>query len=122
MGSVNVASDGAFIGTPKLYYPQVDMNCFNGVGMANDHLRPDLKENHTSVIKDSAILFIADGSSNEHQIINEIFNQKHAISTVKLLQLAHKRHVSARSSRTSSSYSNKGRDCLSNGRPWLFKS
>ena len=69
MGSVNVASDGAFIGTPKLYYPQVDMNCFNGVGMANDHLRPDLKENHTSVIKDSAILFIADGSSNEHQII-----------------------------------------------------
>jgi hypothetical protein len=29
---------------------------------------------------------IADGSSNEHQVINDFYNDKKAISTVKLIQ------------------------------------
>ncbi|MCE5294087.1 MAG: DUF6531 domain-containing protein, partial [Chlamydiales bacterium] len=36
-----------------------------------------------------AALVIADSSSNEHQILKDVFNDSHAISTVKLLQLAH---------------------------------
>lgn len=39
------------------------------------------------------LLCTLDSSSNEHQILREIFNDPYAVSTVKLLQLAHLEHV-----------------------------
>ena len=40
------------------------------------------------VLRELEALLIVDGSSNEHQILRDIFNDSSAISTIKLLQIA----------------------------------
>lgn len=72
-------------------FPQIDMQ----------HIIFD-KHNHKnlfSIYQDSAsathqynILAIGDISSNEHQVLRDIYKDRYAISTVKLLQIAHKNH------------------------------
>ena len=67
-----------------LIFPQVDMRFY---GSQNTHrsLSTDTQQFLT--------LFTATFSSNEHQIIKEVFQDPHAISTTKLLQLAHQKHT-----------------------------
>jgi RHS repeat-associated protein len=92
-GSQNLNSQGEFVGQPILRFPQIDMQRLGNKEFANGGIRPDLGEEITSVMRDYDILKTTDGSSNEHQVLNDFYDEKYAISTVKLLQLAHKRHV-----------------------------
>ncbi|MCB1075048.1 MAG: hypothetical protein KDK59_05885, partial [Simkania sp.] len=66
-----------------LVFPQVDM-VFYGIQDSTQSLLLNTQQALT--------LFTATYSSNEHQIIKEVFQDPHAISTTKLLQLAHKKH------------------------------
>ncbi|PCI77094.1 hypothetical protein COB21_03440, partial [Candidatus Aerophobetes bacterium] len=81
-------SKGPFKDQSDLVFPQIDM--FH-VHAPASHL-PNL----TGSVEDASIsqlqldtLTIADQSSNEHQILREIFNDPGALSTVSLLQQAH---------------------------------
>lgn len=78
-------------GDIDLTLPTVDM-FYNQVGLAgNGSLRPDSGQDDTSAQKDFFLLAIADGSAQEHAIINQFLIQKEAVSTVKLLRLAQQR-------------------------------
>ncbi len=98
--SVNLNAAGKFIGKPVYEFPQVDMKIFAMNEFANGGIRPDLGEERSSMMRDYYVLRIADGSSNEHQIINDFYGDQWAVSTVKLLQLAHRRHVESGQSGT----------------------
>lgn len=67
-------------GDPILKFPQIDIHFFT----------PDSsflgKQTHRRPFQ---ILSCVDRSSNEHQVLKEVYQHPHAISTVKLLQLAH---------------------------------
>ncbi|MEI8125283.1 MAG: DUF6531 domain-containing protein, partial [Parachlamydiaceae bacterium] len=76
-----------------LRFPQVDMDR-NGVLLKN-HLHPFSKYQEGNSAYDQYHLLVnADASSNEHQILREFYEDPHAISTVKLLQIAHHEHKS----------------------------
>jgi len=81
-------SKGPFRGEEDLVLPQVDMFCFH-VGPLSSSI-PSVwhQERHTARVSFEALSLI-DGSSNEHQILKEVFKDAYAVSTVKLLQLAH---------------------------------
>ena len=67
-----------------LLFPQVDM--------LNQTLLPDCTQSpliSEKNFRQFAKLAMVDGSSNEHQVLHELFADPHAISTVKLLQIAH---------------------------------
>lgn len=49
------------------------------------------QENHTAFRQFTA-LTCANDSANEHQILREVYEDPYAISTVKLLQIAHQKH------------------------------
>ena len=76
-------------GEGDLYFPQVDMQFsyfpFQLVDNGSWKTRPHLWD-------DFLALCITDLSSNEHQVIQDVFQDPHAISTVKLLQLANRLH------------------------------
>ena len=93
--SSNRNAKGELVGQPVLRFPQVDMMRVGLKEFANGGIRPDLGEESTSVMKDYYILRTTDGSSNEHQVLNDFYDDKYAVSTVKLLQLAHKRHAAS---------------------------
>lgn len=97
--SLNINAVGEFVGQPVFRIPKVDM-VLQLKQTANASIRPDLGEEATSVKMNYAVLAIANGSSNEHQIIKDFYGDSFAISTVKLLQLAHKRHVASGKSGT----------------------
>ncbi|MEX0962289.1 MAG: hypothetical protein WDZ28_05490, partial [Simkaniaceae bacterium] len=61
--------------------PQVDM-CFLSRGASYN-------QKEYSILRQYAALTIVDISSNEHQILRDVFSDTSAVSTVKLLQLAH---------------------------------
>ncbi len=68
--------------------PQVDM--FWGGFQDPNNPYPNVWNQELNTAKmQFAALFILDFSSNEHQILREVFKDPYAISTVKLLQLAH---------------------------------
>ncbi|MBI3212100.1 MAG: hypothetical protein HYZ47_05440, partial [Simkania negevensis] len=74
---------------PHLKFPQLDM-------LFNAH-KQDLSSSYDVCTYDISLrqfqtLAIADASSNEHQILREVFQDPCPISTVKLLQLAHLKH------------------------------
>ncbi|HEV8052135.1 MAG TPA: DUF6531 domain-containing protein, partial [Parachlamydiaceae bacterium] len=74
-----------------LRFPQVDMK--NNTYHKNHHKHPfSLYQEVKSALKQYQILSIADSSANEHQVLREIYQDPHAISTVKLLQIAHRGH------------------------------
>ncbi|PWU04767.1 MAG: hypothetical protein C5B43_04200, partial [Verrucomicrobia bacterium] len=89
--SSNISGKGDLIGQPILRYPQVDMMFYEFNGIANSSLHPEYGHDPIANAVDYHLLSITDGSSNEHQVLNDVFDDKYAISTVKLLQLAHKR-------------------------------
>lgn len=74
-------SQGGVQSKSILKYPQVDMR----------HLESPVSF-HFSPRESYKALIAADRSSNEHQIIREVFQDPYAISTVKLLQIAHEEH------------------------------
>ena len=63
--------------------PQVDMHWFFSNNEYSNGDNADVQFTE---------LFLVDSSSNEHQVICDIFKDQYAISTVKLLQLAHQTH------------------------------
>ncbi|MEI8365576.1 MAG: DUF6531 domain-containing protein [Parachlamydiaceae bacterium] len=93
-GLVKLAPDlskGTLQGKPDLKFPQVDMN--QGLSSLDHHMHPFslYNENHTA-FRQFCALICANNSANEHQILREIYEDPYAISTVKLLQLAHQEH------------------------------
>lgn len=78
-------------GTSNLLFPQVDM------AWIGQPLSPNLypivwNQEMRTAVRQFAVLNMANQSSYEHQILKEIFEDPYAISTVKLLQLAHQEH------------------------------
>src|SRR5262249_36834050 len=81
-------SEGAFKGEEDLTLPQVDMYGCNAIFPSK--LSPSFwHKEYDTARRQCAALINVDASSNEHQILREIFKDTHAISTVKLLQLTH---------------------------------
>ena len=81
-------SNGPIIGEPDLKFPQVDMMFFGN----KPYISPLLQQTQSSNFTDYVALITADVSSNEHQILHDVFQDPYAISTVKLLQIAHDEH------------------------------
>jgi len=81
-------SKGPFRSEKDLVLPQVDMLFFHA--KPSEISTPLLwhQEMHTARA-DFMALSLVDLSSNEHQILREVFKDPYAVSTVKLLQLAH---------------------------------
>ncbi len=78
-------------GTSNSKFPQVDMVWFATMPSLDFYTVARQQEMHTAFRQFSS-LHNANQSSNEHQILNEIFKDTYAISTVKLLQLAFDEH------------------------------
>ncbi|MEI8124924.1 MAG: DUF6531 domain-containing protein, partial [Parachlamydiaceae bacterium] len=78
-----------------LRYPQVDMHMTN---YTQDHLKHpfSLYQNVHHSFAQYNTLAVADWSSNEHQVLREIYQDPYAISTTKLLQIAHQKHARKR--------------------------
>ncbi len=78
--------------TSDLKFPQVDMHF-------KSHFPSGLTlENLNRLVPwtDFQALTCADFSSNEHQVIQDVFDDKSAISTIKLLKIAHEAHQKKR--------------------------
>lgn len=67
--------------------PQVDM-----LFVATPRLSSPTAQDMHSAIRQCRALSIVDSSSNEHWILREVFQDPYAISTIKLLQIAHLEH------------------------------
>ncbi|WP_158307186.1 RHS repeat-associated core domain-containing protein [Simkania negevensis] len=83
-------SKGPFTGEQDLTLPQVDMFSFSSQMI--DDLSSSWNQDYYSAQRQFEVLIAVDASSNEHQILREVFKDPNAISTVKLLQLAHQKH------------------------------
>ncbi|MBI5386381.1 MAG: hypothetical protein HZA90_17055, partial [Verrucomicrobia bacterium] len=78
-------------GNIDLRLPAVDM-FYRSVGLVgNGSLHPDSGQDDASTRVDFSLLATADGSAQEHAILNQFLLQKEAVSTVKLLRLAQQR-------------------------------
>lgn len=84
-------SQGPVTGTPILKFPQVDMTGLMALSSSDSFYGLEYEEMNVALMQHSA-LTVVDGSSNEHLIIKEIFQDPYATSTVRLLQLAHLEH------------------------------
>ncbi|MEI8125917.1 MAG: hypothetical protein WCG42_09185, partial [Parachlamydiaceae bacterium] len=78
-------------GKPDLKFPQVDMFKCQHAQKHHTHPFSLYQEPHTAFRQFSALCCVND-SANEHQILKEIYEDPFAISTVKLLQIAHQEH------------------------------
>ena len=84
-------SKGSFKRDQDLALPQVDMFWFRSPLVSDFPLAGWTQETITARVQLEALVTV-DSSSNEHQILREVFKDPYAISTVKLLQLAHLEH------------------------------
>lgn len=71
--------------------PMVDMFSYETASVGNDTARPDSGRADEMEYQSYALLSITDGSAQEHQVINNYYQQTNAVSTVRLLQLAQSR-------------------------------
>ena len=71
--------------------PNVDMFYCQTAIVGNGTLKPNSGENFQLGIQNYNLMFIADSSAEEHQVINRFYQQTNAVSTVRLLQLAQSR-------------------------------
>jgi len=71
----------------NLVYPRVDMFFHKDVSIGNNSFHSESGAS-PAVMLDCQKLLLLEASSQEHRIINEFFNQKSAISTVRLLDIA----------------------------------
>lgn len=84
-------SKGPLKGVPELTFPQVDMQSFAFDNFNKLYPFSWHQEKYFNDRQYSALVNV-DFSSNEHQVLREVFQDPYAISTVKLLQLAHQEH------------------------------
>lgn len=71
----------------NLVYPRVDMYYSKTALLGNQS--PHLESGDSSLrAQELTELLLAEGSAQEHRVINELFGQKGAISTIKLLDIA----------------------------------
>ncbi|MDR3624507.1 MAG: RHS repeat-associated core domain-containing protein [Chlamydiales bacterium] len=82
------SSKGPIKAEPDLTLPQVDMFWFKSRPLTSSAWNQEI---HTAN-RQLRSLTTVDASSNEHQILKEVFKDPCPISTVKLLQLAHLQH------------------------------
>jgi RHS repeat-associated protein len=82
-------------GNIDLVQPQVDMLDQEVAYTGNHSLHPDSGQDLYAQDGNYNILDNANGSAQEHQVINAYFQQGDAVSTVRLLQLAQSRATSA---------------------------
>ncbi|HEV2327615.1 MAG TPA: DUF6531 domain-containing protein [Verrucomicrobiae bacterium] len=82
------ASDGQGITNTDPVLPCVDMFSFGDAVAGNGTTTPGSGQDYTRDLENYAWLMIADGSAEEHQVINRFYQQTNAVSTVRLLQLA----------------------------------
>ncbi len=68
--------------------PNVDMFFWEVASVGNGTARPDSGQNDELAGQNYNLIAIADGSAEEHQVINDFYQQTNAVSTVRLLQLA----------------------------------
>ena len=71
--------------------PNVDMFFYETVSAGNATLRPDSGQSIESGGQNYSLIEITDLSAEEHQAINDFYQQTNAVSTVRLLQLAQAR-------------------------------
>ena len=71
--------------------PNVDMFFYETAWMGNGTLRPDSGRTQEATGQNYNLIGIADVSAEEHQAINQFYQQTNAVSTVRLLQLAQSR-------------------------------
>jgi len=80
---------GPYMSDEDLTIPQVDMIHFNAELPTVSHPSLWHQDLYTAYMQYMSLTSV-DGSSNEHQILREVFKDPYAISTVRLLQLAHR--------------------------------
>jgi RHS repeat-associated protein len=68
--------------------PNVDMFFYEAASVGNGTTQPDSGQNDELADQNYNLIAIADGSAEEHQVINTYYQQTNAVSTVRLLQLA----------------------------------
>lgn len=71
--------------------PNVDMFFYEVAAVGNGTLRPDSGQTYELAHQNYSLINIADLSAEEHQAINDFYQQTNAVSTVRLLQLAQSR-------------------------------
>jgi RHS repeat-associated protein len=99
-GLVKFSSGLGVIGsTPTITNMQAKVDMVNDqeVFIGNGSLRPDDGEPDFSALQNYDIFFITAGSAEEHDILNTMFPDQSAISTVRLLQLAQARATNGNS-------------------------
>jgi YD repeat-containing protein len=69
-------------------FPNVDMAFQEVAEVANETLRPDSGQDLELAMQNYNLILLIDGSAEEHQVLNDFYNQSNAVSTVRLLQLA----------------------------------
>lgn len=89
VGLAKLSPDHPF--SNDLRFPQVDMHMHH-FSPISDTLPSRSYSGYSYATQQYRILSIADISSNEHQVLREVYRDKYAISTVKLLQIAHQEH------------------------------
>ncbi|HEV2319936.1 MAG TPA: DUF6531 domain-containing protein [Verrucomicrobiae bacterium] len=82
------ARDGLGITNTDPVLPCVDMFSFSTAIAGNGTTQPASGQDYTMNIENYSWLQIADGSAEEHHVIDAFYNQTNAVSTVRLLQLA----------------------------------
>ena len=71
--------------------PNVDMFAYDVATVGNASSRPDSGESIETATQNYNLIRIVDGSAEEHQVLNDYYQQTNAVSTVRLLQLAQSR-------------------------------
>jgi len=79
------------LGGESYVQPAVDMQFSEMVLAGNGTLHPDSSVDFASAGVDARWIALANGSAEEHHIINSFFGDTNAVSTVSLLQLAEER-------------------------------
>jgi len=88
-GLAKLSPEGPYKSDEDLTKPQVDMFWFHAELPTVSHPSVWHQELYTAHMQYMSLI-IVDASSNEHQILREVFKDPYAISTVRLLQLAHR--------------------------------
>ncbi len=86
--SAGLAKLSPDLSTGQLVFPQVDMQFY--LNFSNELSPLGCHQVRGNAIRQLMDFLIVDTSSNEHQIIRDLFQDEHPVSTVKLLEIANK--------------------------------
>lgn len=91
----------------NLLYPRVDMSFSKAASVANDSIHANSGDSPLATMQSMALI-VGELSAQEHHIINDLFNQSSAVSTVKLLDLAQQKGSVGIAVLTSQNYQDEG--------------